>query len=223
MCQGQPHPGPDRRLPSHLSYTPLAPRPRQPPSPPDDLLRRPLVALSRDPSIPAMSLADLNFSKGQAFEQEVWKKWGVRTNFREDQEQEEFLLVAEFTRSKIRLIEESVGTILLACFGGRASLFMVQQLQNWSFKFSVSSKEVGYSIIKGGNISIPEFNLNFLLWGNGGPNSSYELDLYLQEKEDAWTHIFRKQHRKSYAQAVSTPLTLSRSKFHSSSFKFKSL
>lgn len=154
-----------------------------------------------------MSLADLNFEKGQAFEAEVWRKWGVRTNSEAGSTPENFPLVAEFTQSKIRLTPESVGTILLSCFGGRASLFRVQQLQNWSFKFSVSSKEVGFTIIKGGNISVPEFNLSFLLWGSGGPNSSYELDQYLQEKEDEWTHVFRNHPRKSYAQAVQSPST----------------
>lgn len=115
--------------------------------------------------------------------------------------------MAEFIRSKIRLTESSVSTILLACFGGHASLFKVQQLQNWSFKFVISSKEVGLSIIKGSNISVPDFNINFLLWGEGGPKSSYELDLYLQEKEDEWTHVFRRHPRKSYVQALTTPAT----------------
>lgn len=125
-----------------------------------------------------MSLANINFDQGQTFE-EIWRKWGVCANFMEEEGQEELLLVAEF---KLRLIEESVSTIPLSCFGGRASLFRVKQLQNWSFKFSISSKEVCFLIIKDGNISVPYFNLNFLLWGDGGPNSSCELDLYLQQK-----------------------------------------
>ncbi|XP_045090689.1 uncharacterized protein [Aegilops tauschii subsp. strangulata] len=152
-----------------------------------------------------MALADLNFDMGQDFAAEVWRKWGVPINYEEGKDMEEFILVAEFTRSRIRLTVESVATILLSCFGGRASLFKVQLLQNWSFRFSVSSKEVGFSIIKGGNISLPLLNINFLLWGSGGPNSSWELDQYLQEKEDAWTHVFRDHPRKSYLQALRTP------------------
>jgi hypothetical protein len=163
----------------------------------------PLQAFSAP--IDNMSLADLNFDRAQDFTLEVWKKWGVTINFEAGKDQEEFLLVAEFTRSQIRLTEESVSTILLACFGGRASLFKVKLLQNWSFKFSVSSKEVGFSIIKGGNISLPLLNVNSLLWGNGGPNSCWELDRYLQEKEDEWTHVFRRHPRKSYMQALRSP------------------
>lgn len=170
-----------------------------------------------------MSLSDLNFEVGRKFEEEVCNKWDVRTNG-DGSEAAGFLLVAEFTRSKIKLSPQSVGTILLACFGGRASSFQVQQLQNWSFKFSVSSQEVGYSIIKGGNISTPKFNLNILLWGSGGPNSCYELDQYLQEKEDEWTHIFRRHPRKSYAQALNTPTSFHdpiRSKARSSDFQIR--
>ncbi|XP_044448657.1 uncharacterized protein [Triticum aestivum] len=152
-----------------------------------------------------MSLADLNFDKGQDFAAEIWQKWGVPINYEEDKDMEEFLLVAEFTRSQIRLSAESVSTILLSCFGGRASLFKVSQLQNWSFKFSVSSKEVGFSIIKQGNIALPLLNVNFLLWGNGGPNSSWELDQYLQEKADEWTHVFSRHPRKSYIDALISP------------------
>lgn len=75
-----------------------------------------------------MALADLNFDIGQDFAAEVWRKWGVPINFEEGKDLEEFLLVAEFTRSQIRLTEEIVSTILLSCFGGRASLFKVKLL-----------------------------------------------------------------------------------------------
>ena len=50
-----------------------------------------------------MVLADLNFDIGQDFAADIWRKWGVTINYEEGQDQEEFLLVAEFTRSKIKL------------------------------------------------------------------------------------------------------------------------
>lgn len=87
---------------------PGPPRPRQKPSPSCYL-----------PST-AMSLADLIFQKGQAFEDEVWKHWGVHTNLDADENSPGFPLVVEFTRSKIRLTNESVATILLSYFGGHA-------------------------------------------------------------------------------------------------------
>ena len=70
-----------------------------------------------------MSLADLNFDRGQDFAAGVWRKWGVTINYEEGKDMEEFILIAKFTRSRISLTEESVSTILLSCFGGRASLF----------------------------------------------------------------------------------------------------
>lgn len=69
----------------------------------------------------------------------------------------------------------------------------------------VSSKEVGLLIIKGGDISDSLFNINFLLFGKGGPNSSVGLDLYLQEKTEEWTHIFSNRPPKSYAQVLRSP------------------
>lgn len=47
--------------------------------------------------------------------------------------------------------------------------------------------------------------MNFLLWGDGDPNSSWELDQYLKEKADVWTHIFARHPRRSYVQALQSP------------------
>lgn len=74
--------------------------------------------------------------------------------------------------------------------GHSSSLFPPRKLDNRS------SKKVTYLIL---------FNINFLLFGNGGPNSEAKLDLFLQEKADEWTHIFINQHRKSYAQVLRSP------------------
>lgn len=68
---------------------------------------------------------------------------------------------------------------------------------------------MGLSIIKGGNISTGLLNVNFLLWGNEDPNSSWEQDQYLQEKEDECTHISRKHPQKSYLQALRSSATYS--------------
>lgn len=80
-------------------------------------------------SSPRHGTTDLNFDIGQDFAVEVWRKWGVPINYEVDKDLEEFLLVAEFKRSQIRRTNESVSTILLAFFGGRASLFKVDRLK----------------------------------------------------------------------------------------------
>lgn len=48
----------------------------------------------------------------------------------------------------------------------------------------MSSKEVGLSIIKGGNISGPLSNINFLLFGEGGggANSNAEVDFFISKR-----------------------------------------
>lgn len=126
----------------------------------------PLMSKVRSP-YSEMALA-LDFAKGHAFEEAIGTRWKLPINYEDHSGLCEFLLVAKFKRSKIWLTHESVSTILLSCFGGRASLFKVSRFQNWSFKFYVSSKEVGFAIFNGGNISTNEFNLGFLRWGRGG-------------------------------------------------------
>lgn len=119
----------------------------------------------RPPNL-AMSLADLKFEVGRAFEEEIWRKWGVCTKA-DDMDHAEFHLVDKFTRSKIKLTPESTGTVLLSCFGSRASLYKVQQLQLVLQILNFILRSGLLSIIKGGHISVPEFNLYLLLWGSG--------------------------------------------------------
>ena len=82
----------------------------------------------------------------------------------------ELFLVADIYRSKLHINNESISLILHSCFGGHASWFKVSCLQNWSFKFSVSSKDVGFAIIKSGNYVNELFNAGFFLWGHGSPD-----------------------------------------------------
>ncbi|KAE8802090.1 hypothetical protein D1007_22367 [Hordeum vulgare] len=135
----------------------------------------------------SMALSDLQLEAGFKFEEKVWKKFGVPVNFLEVRNLKEFFLVAKFTRSKIRLNEDSVGPILQSCFGSHASRFKVQCCQNWTFKFSVASKDVGLFNFHGGNISNQNFNLSFWPRGGGGPDYLREFELLCHEEDDEWT------------------------------------
>ena len=135
-----------------------------------------------------MSLFDLRFERAHAFEDRICSSMNLPINFMVEHGQREFFLVAEFTRSKIRLTEESVGTILISCFGGRASLYKLRKLCEHLFKFSVSSINVGFAVYNGGNVSLPEFNLCFLLWGSSGPKFRSLAD---PEQDNGWTLILR--------------------------------
>lgn len=112
-----------------------------------------------------------NFETRQGFEQRIWNWFHLPINFSPGRGLHEFFLVAEFTRSRIKLTHESVGTILLSFFRGHASLLNVAMIARNLFKFSVSSMDVGFAIYNGGNIFSQLFNLGFLLWGPDGPKS----------------------------------------------------
>lgn len=149
-----------------------------------------------------MALSDLNFNQGRAFEKRIKRKYGVDINHHSSCRNKEFILVVEVLHSKIRINQDSVGLILQACLGGKAKLFKVVCLQNMSFKFCVSSREVGYAIIKDGNIKNSLFNIGFLFWNHGGLNYKVEFRPYQLELEKEWTTINRNKNRRSYAQEV---------------------
>lgn len=157
-----------------------------------------------------MALTDLKFEPGLAFEAYIWKQFGVPVNHLDGGNLREFFMVAEICRSKLRINNESVSLILQSCFGGHASRFKVSCLQNWSFKFSVSSKDVGFAIIKGGNYVNDLFIVGFFLWGHGGPDFRKEYHLYLKELEQEWTLVDRSNDRRSYAATIQTPRIFSR-------------
>lgn len=54
-----------------------------------------------------------------------------------------FWLQATFTRSRIKLSVDNVGFLLQSVLGGSGPLFEVAEVDDWIFKFCVSSKEVG--------------------------------------------------------------------------------
>ena len=97
-----------------------------------------------------------------------------------------FALVVSFSRCKFRLDTSSVSIILQASIGGCAAYFRVSHLAGRAFKFYVSSKPVGFSIVKLCSFSCPEYSLFFHLWGNGGPNWRRELSLFLSEEKRSW-------------------------------------
>src|SRR3954466_3021228 len=107
-----------------------------------------------------MALSDLSFERGHEFEQGIRKEFNVPINNVEGSKFRDFIMVVAFERSKIRLNDDSVGLILQSCFGGSSNRFHTSRLMNLSFKFSVSCKSVGFTIIRGGNMSIRFSMLN---------------------------------------------------------------
>jgi len=81
-----------------------------------------------------------------------------------------FALVVAFARCKFRLDSASVGLILQATIGGHAAHFRVSKISERTFKFFVSSRQIGFFIVKRRSFSCSLYKLFFHLWGNGGPN-----------------------------------------------------
>lgn len=65
-----------------------------------------------------------------------------------------FWLLATFTRSKIKLSVENVSFLLQSVLGGSANLFQVSELEDWIFKFCVSSKESWVTGLSIGHLSM---------------------------------------------------------------------
>lgn len=100
-----------------------------------------------------------------------------------------FFLVASFVRCKFWLSPASVGAILLATIGGRASDFAVFELADRVFRFLVLSSSMGFHIANLCSFDCSAFKIFFHLWGNGGPNWVREWKNFCAEEEAAWTKI----------------------------------
>jgi hypothetical protein len=110
-----------------------------------------------------MALSDLDFSPGVRLQKEVHAKFG--TLMSPSPLSPGFILVASFSRSAIKVIEDSVALILQSCLGGQARHLRITFLSGWSFHFEVSSKAVGFFIYGQRSFSCKSFEVHFSLWG----------------------------------------------------------
>jgi hypothetical protein len=147
----------------------------------------------------------LNFRKGLYFERFIQQKFGHPVNFFEGPRRREFFLVISFGRSRFRLNIHTVGVVLQACFGGLASLFKVKFLRDRTFKFSVASKSVGFSIYNQSKFADTDYEFFINLWGDGGPNWIFEEKRFYKEQIDSWQTIKHKIPRKSIFDRLKFP------------------
>jgi hypothetical protein len=83
-------------------------------------------------------------------------------------------MVLAFGRATFKLDEDLVGIALEAAIGGFCGQLKVSLLLDRVFSFAVSSKEVGFHILKLKKFSCSHFKCYFYLWGRGGPNWTWE-------------------------------------------------
>lgn len=141
-------------------------------------------------------LSDLNFDPGIKFASLVLQCFGCMVSPTVAHSPTAFHLVASFSRSAIRLNEDSVGLILQSCLGGSAKNFHVLHLSGWMFSFSVSCKNVGIMIHKLRSFSFKFFAIFFHLWSGGGPNWQKEYERWCHEQDVEW-HLVEKRKKKN--------------------------
>jgi hypothetical protein len=134
-------------------------------------------------------LSRLDFRPGVLFEADVWRRFSSPVCPGCPRSPSAFWLVVSFGRCIFRLDPVSVGHILQAAFGGSARGFMVVPLADRVFRFSVSSRDVGFHIYNSRCIARSEFKAFFNLWNSGGPNWNFELKLFLQEENANWWFV----------------------------------
>jgi hypothetical protein len=92
------------------------------------------------------SLAErLNWTRFQL--QDLELVWHPRVAYGEEGPSSLFSLLVSFSRFRFRLSPDSVGACLEAILGGSSKLFTIIQLDDQIFRFSVSCKKVGFTIL----------------------------------------------------------------------------
>lgn len=94
-------------------------------------------------------------------------------------------------RCKFRLTTQSVGALLQSVLGGHSHAFRVVQLGDQVFRFSISSKSVGFHIVKLRSFECSDFKI-FHLWHDGGPNYVSELHNWEAEQASKWSGVVKR-------------------------------
>ncbi|KAM0886010.1 hypothetical protein ACQ4PT_029953 [Festuca glaucescens] len=91
--------------------------------------------------------------------------------------------------SSFRLDENSVGIALESAIGDHGGRMKVSALGDRVFSFYVSSKHVGFHILKLRMYRCLKFKCFFHLWGHGGPNWVREFASWQRECQSEWTLV----------------------------------
>ena len=114
-----------------------------------------------------MALPGFSFSPGLKFQDELRVVHGLPIS---SSLEDDFVLVASFSRCKFKLNPLSVGRILQASIGGNASYFKVSVLSDRVFKFLLACKGTGLLVQRLSYFECDQYKVCFHLWGDGGPD-----------------------------------------------------
>jgi hypothetical protein len=129
----------------------------------------------------------LDFSPGKSFAKLIHRRFFSSVHSSIDTAH--FTLVVSFGHANFCLSEESVGIALEAAIGGYCGHLKVSLLHERVYSFVVSSKQVGFEIIKKRFYSCQQFKCYFNLWGLGGPIWAREFRLWQNECNEEWTLV----------------------------------
>ncbi|CAN6230176.1 unnamed protein product [Urochloa humidicola] len=132
-----------------------------------------------------MEPSNLDYKPGLAFQGLVRDRFGAFSQVSSSSDND-FLLIASFSRSALRLDSDSVALILQSVLGGNAPNFRVVHQTAWVFRFSVAGKNVGIMVHRLGKFICKSFALHFTLWRNGGPDWFREKAIWDKEQEAEW-------------------------------------
>lgn len=136
----------------------------------------------------------LDFSVGEHFEK-LLRSLGRKVH-EPSRKGNVFFLLATFRRYLFQLNENSVALVLQSCLGGSASQFQVEYQSHNHFRFTVSCKQVGFSIYNPRRIIGSSFDVYFHLWSNGAPIWEREKRIWEAEEAKRWTEVVSKQGKK---------------------------
>lgn len=101
----------------------------------------------------------------------------------------EFFLVASFGCCKLHLNANSIGLMLQASLGGIIIGFNVYMIGECVFRFSISSKLVGFFLVNLQSITCADYLILFHLWSDRGPNWVKEYINFLEEEYRSWSFV----------------------------------
>jgi hypothetical protein len=100
-----------------------------------------------------------------------------------------FTMVVSFGHASFRLDEDMVSLALEVAIGGHFGDLKVSLIADRVYSFIVSSKVVGFDIIKLWDYECFQFKCFFHLWGYGGPKWHREFSLWQKECNAQWQFV----------------------------------
>lgn len=143
-----------------------------------------------------MDVSMLDPSHGHRIASQVRSLFGLSVTSPSPDDADSFWLFAAFSRSRVKLCDQSVGSILQSILGGCSVSFAVVQLEDGIFKFSLRSTPVGLFIYKLGSFACKHFKAFFHLWNDKGLTFARKSVMADRSPQYEWQEVKAKRNTK---------------------------